>query len=143
MKPSDDAASPTVAPPGLSWGLGGFSWVSVPRPLTPRHGRGTASSDGGSPPGGYGRASCPTAYPPCAMSRRVDLRPASGLVESRPPAWPGLSLAAASDPPSTHHDLRRIAGVRGNTGKLPVHSARLVRTVLPFAASGHGRSRCD
>jgi hypothetical protein len=74
------------------------------------------------PPGGYGRRGfCPIAHPPCAMGRRVDLRP-------------------ASDPPSTHHDLRRITGVRGDTGWLPVHSARFRRTLLPFTTSGHGRS---
>src|SRR6266545_6319298 len=33
--------------------------------------------------------------------------------------WLGLSPATASDPPSTHHDLRRATGVSGNTGWLP------------------------
>ncbi len=59
---------------------------SVPRPLTPRHGHGAASSAGG-PPGGYRPGfDRPTAYPPCDGSAGGS-ETGQRLVGSRPRAW--------------------------------------------------------
>jgi hypothetical protein len=104
---------------------------SVPRPLTPQARPRRRLKPRWVPPGGIRASVLPDRYPPCAMGRRADLRPAAAVSGHARGVWLGLSLATASDPPSTHHDLRRATGVSGNTGCCLDHSTRLAPHSTP------------
>jgi hypothetical protein len=129
---ADDAAGSRQCPPARARLGHRADSESVPRPLTPQARPRRRLKPRWVPPGGIRASVLPDRYPPCAMGRRADLRPAAAAVSGHARGvWLGLSLATASDPPSTHHDLRRATGVSGNTGCCLDHSTRLATHSTP------------